>query len=173
MQWRVLIALGLLGASLALLMPWLSPPLGAKGDGDYVCPLVRATAPQPPPTTAQGYTSGTRPRNTYPNPDLTLFFNATITTAWKQQPHAEAMLVNTTSGTIVAISTNTTSLNAAYPGAVPIDLAGRHVIPGLVNAHVHYITGGLSLSQLNLHAATSREAFQDAIRAHAGTLSRA
>lgn len=78
------------------------------------------------------------------------------------------MLINTTSGTIVTLSNDTASLRAAHPGAVPYDLAGHRVIPGLVDAHVHYITGGLSLFQLNLNAITSRQAFQDDVRAHAG-----
>jgi len=51
-------------------------------------------------------------------------------------------------------------------GAVP----GATVIPGLIDAHLHLLMGGISLGQLDLAAVSSRESFADAVAAHAATL---
>eukprot|EP00887_Chlorella_sp_A99_P005517 scaffold1.g5517.t1 len=59
---------------------------------------------------------------------------------------------------------------AAGPGASVIDLQGHTVIPGLVDAHVHLIPGGLSLLRLDLRAADSRAALQAAVAAAAARL---
>ncbi len=51
-----------------------------------------------------------------------------------------------------------------------VDLGGAHVIPGLIDAHLHLIPGGLSLSRLDLSAITSREELASAVAAAAAGL---
>ena len=41
-------------------------------------------------------------------------------------------------------------------GVREVDLQGAHVIPGLIDSHLHLIPGGISLSRLNLAAAASK-----------------
>lgn len=51
-----------------------------------------------------------------------------------------------------------------------IDAAGRFVVPGFIDAHVHFLTGGARLSSVQLRAARSREDFVERIRAFAATV---
>lgn len=60
-------------------------------------------------------------------------------------------------GRIVSIDTT------AADGGILIDARGRPVVPGLVDAHVHLLMGGLGLRQLDLAGVRSREAFEAAI----------
>jgi predicted amidohydrolase YtcJ len=53
----------------------------------------------------------------------------------------------------------------APPGPGAIDLQGRTVLPGLIDAHAHLLLGGEALTQLDLGAVDSREAFETAIAA--------
>ncbi len=45
------------------------------------------------------------------------------------------------------------------PATVRIDAAGRVVVPGLIDSHIHLLSGGVGLSRLRLRKATSREDF--------------
>ncbi len=50
------------------------------------------------------------------------------------------------------------------------DAEGRTVIPGLIDAHVHMLDGGLGLSRLDLRGARSKHEFIDAVAAYAESL---
>ncbi|KAL4431236.1 hypothetical protein ABPG75_006492 [Micractinium tetrahymenae] len=63
------------------------------------------------------------------------------------------------------------SLEEQHPAYEAVDLQGAHVTPGLIDAHLHLIPGGLSLSRLDLSAATSRQQFVSAVAAAAAGLS--
>lgn len=56
------------------------------------------------------------------------------------------------------------------PDTTRIDAAGRVVIPGLIDSHVHMISGGQMLSSLNLRDAADREAFVAAVGERAASL---
>lgn len=56
----------------------------------------------------------------------------------------------------------------AAAGAEVVDLGGQLVIPGLVDAHVHLINGGLSLSRLDLRGIKSKEEFIERVCTAAG-----
>lgn len=59
-------------------------------------------------------------------------------------------------------------LDLAAGGEVAIDAGGRTITPGLIDAHLHLLTGGESLDELDLSSVTSREQFEAAIaRRHA------
>ncbi len=51
-----------------------------------------------------------------------------------------------------------------------IDAKGRLVLPGFNDAHVHFLDGGFSLSNVNLRDAATVEEFVRRIKAHADTL---
>ncbi|QDZ19518.1 amidohydrolase [Chloropicon primus] len=51
-----------------------------------------------------------------------------------------------------------------------VDLEGKYVFPGLVDAHAHLIMGGSFLSQLDLRDATSRADFIERVRDRAANL---
>jgi predicted amidohydrolase YtcJ len=50
------------------------------------------------------------------------------------------------------------------PNTVRVDAGGRVVIPGLIDSHIHMISGGLGLTQINLRAAVSRDDFIRRVR---------
>jgi predicted amidohydrolase YtcJ len=73
----------------------------------------------------------------------TLFVNGKIIRF--DAPLAQALAVR--SGRIVAIGSNLELQEQRGPQTRVIDLAGRSVIPGLIDSHIHAIRAGLSFSQ--------------------------
>jgi predicted amidohydrolase YtcJ len=51
-----------------------------------------------------------------------------------------------------------------------IDAGGKPVIPGLIDSHIHMLNGGLSLSQLQLRSATSKQDFIQRVKEWADSL---
>jgi predicted amidohydrolase YtcJ len=51
-----------------------------------------------------------------------------------------------------------------------IDLAGKFVVPGFIDTHVHFIDGGFRLASVQLRDATTREEFVARIEAFAATV---
>lgn len=63
-------------------------------------------------------------------------------------------------GKVVAVGTEAEALDASSV----IDLHGKYVMPGLVDAHVHLLKGGLELGGIPLRACATREHFCAAVR---------
>src|SRR5512138_2929948 len=76
---------------------------------------------------------------------MRLFYNGTIHTLDPNIPHAEALLISST-GHIVAAGTMIEVEAASPRGTRRIDLAGRTLIPGFNDAHVHIWKLGLLLT---------------------------
>lgn len=86
--------------------------------------------------------------------------NARIWTADEARPWATSLTVR--ESRIEAID------KQCPAGAEIVDLGGRVVTPGLIDAHVHMLLGGHSLRELDLSRVRSREEFEEAIaRRHA------
>lgn len=79
---------------------------------------------------------------------VTVVRNATIYTMHAEQPRARA-LAWSAAGEILAVGDEQTVL-AAYPDARLIDLGGRTVVPGLIDAHAHLMGLGLKLMRADL-----------------------
>jgi predicted amidohydrolase YtcJ len=63
------------------------------------------------------------------------------------------------------------SIDAAIPNdAARIDLRGRLAVPGFIDNHLHFVTGGLQLERVQLRDATTRDAFTRRIAQRAQTL---
>jgi predicted amidohydrolase YtcJ len=69
------------------------------------------------------------------------------------RPWATAIAV--APGGIVAVGADGEIAALAAPGARRVDLAGRFAMPGINDAHVHFIRGSLRLTQLDLNGARS------------------
>ena len=95
-----------------------------------------------------------------------VFANATIWTGDATIPFAEAMAV-TDAGRVMAIGTRAAVVAAAGANAQVISLEGRHVIPGMQDAHLHLVSGGFRLTQLDLSKCTGKADFVVATRAAA------
>ena len=77
------------------------------------------------------------------SPGITLFFNAQVFTAEPDRPYAEAVAVD--GDRILAVGALTEVERAAGSSARRVDLKGKFLMPGILDAHAHPIDGGLEL----------------------------
>lgn len=98
-----------------------------------------------------------------------VFANATIWTGDATIPSAEAMAV-TDAGRLMVVGSLAAAIAAAGADAPVVSLEGRHVIPGMQDAHVHLISGGFRLTQLDLSRCAGKVDFVAATRAAAERL---
>ena len=88
------------------------------------------------------------------HPNLILV-NGNIHTMDVRTPHVEAIAI--AGERIVAVGSSA-DLRARYGStAREIDLEGRLVLPGLIDAHIHFLSYGLSLREIDLMGVTSLE----------------
>jgi predicted amidohydrolase YtcJ len=99
-----------------------------------------------------------------PHADLILT-RGKIWTVNPAQPQAEA--VACLAGRIAAVGSAADIQRWADPQTRIIDLAGKLVVPGFNDAHVHFYTGGTHLASVQLRDARSEAEFRDRIRAFA------
>lgn len=88
--------------------------------------------------------------------------NGQIYTVDASRSWAQAIAVR--SGRILVVGTNGQVESSIGPRTRVVDLAGRMVLPGFHDSHVHPLSGGVELGQCNLNGLTTREAVFDAIR---------
>jgi predicted amidohydrolase YtcJ len=93
--------------------------------------------------------------------------NARIWTGDPGRPWAEAMAVR---GEEIAMVGTSDEIRRAASGVTPIDAAGRLVVPGFIDTHVHFVDGGFRLASVQLRDATSRDEFVSRIQAFAATV---
>jgi predicted amidohydrolase YtcJ len=72
---------------------------------------------------------------------------------------AEPTALAIRSGVVVAVGADAQIARLAGPDTRRVDLQGRRVVPGFVDDHVHFISGGLDLEEVQLRPAVSREDF--------------
>jgi predicted amidohydrolase YtcJ len=83
------------------------------------------------------------------------------------QPEAEALAV--VGHRIFAVGSDAEIVKLAGPRTRVIDLAGRRVVPGFNDSHIHLFWGGQGLASVQLTDARSREEFTARIAAYART----
>lgn len=83
--------------------------------------------------------------------DTMIFVNGRIYTQDDRAPVVSAMVVQ--DGRIVATGSDD-SLRASYPDAWSVDLEGRTVLPGLIDAHAHVM--GLGVAEMNVRLEGTR-----------------
>ncbi len=80
---------------------------------------------------------------------------------------AEPTALAIRAGTVVAVGGDAEIARLAGPATRRVALNGRRVVPGFVDDHVHFISGGLDLEEVQLRPATTREDFVRRIAARA------
>lgn len=80
------------------------------------------------------------------------------------EPEPTALAVR--EGRVVAVGTDDEIEVLAGPGVERVALEGRRVLPGLIDAHTHFITGGFHLAAVQLRDAADRDTFVRRIRDH-------
>lgn len=96
--------------------------------------------------------------------------NAKIWTGEKEQPSAEAVAV--LGDRIVAVGTAKDVAVWRGSGTRVIDAAGRRIVPGFDDAHVHFISGGAQLASVQLNDASSPEEFRRRIAERAKSMTK-
>jgi predicted amidohydrolase YtcJ len=92
------------------------------------------------------------------------FFNGNIHTLDKSAPQATAIGIR--DGRIVAVGTDA-EVREALPGAASVDLRGRTVVPGLIDAHLHFQGLSLALTEVQLTGVRSIAEAVDRVTARA------
>jgi predicted amidohydrolase YtcJ len=106
--------------------------------------------------------SDTQPAVTVgPTADL-VFINGKIWTVTKANPQAEALAI--WRDRILAVGTTADIQRLGGPRTRTIDLKGRRVVPGFHDSHVHFLGGGLQLSQVTLKDAKDEAEFGRRLR---------
>ncbi|MGI9824120.1 amidohydrolase [Agromyces sp. Marseille-Q5079] len=93
-----------------------------------------------------------------------VFSGGPVFTATTQRFRASAVAV--TDGRIVAVGHDEV-LELIGPDTRHVDLAGRLLVPGFQDAHVHPVWGGLDLMRCNLAELDTREAYLERLREYA------
>ncbi len=88
------------------------------------------------------------------NPRTTIIENARIYTIDRDLPYAQALAVR--GGRIVAVG-SAEEVNRVSSVIRRVDLEGQVVIPGLIDAHIHFLAYARSLSKVDLDGVRSKE----------------
>ncbi len=83
-------------------------------------------------------------------PDQQVFLNSTVLTMDEGSSVAEAVLVE--KGIIIAVGSEEAVLRQASPDAELIDLKGKTLLPGFIEAHGHFPGSGLSAVAVDLNS---------------------
>ena len=94
-----------------------------------------------------------------------IFINGRIWTGDTARPLAEALAVR--EQTILAVGTTAEIQKLKEKATDVVDLKGRFVYPGFGDAHLHFMSGSLTLGMVNLEDAWSVEEIQKRITAFA------
>ncbi len=97
-----------------------------------------------------------------------IYTNAAIWTGVPNAAAAQAMAI--TEGKILAVGS--AEEVAAWRGAATrvVDLAGKFVVPGFIDNHTHFMSGGFQLASVNLRDAKSPQEFAQRLTAFAKNL---
>ncbi len=85
----------------------------------------------------------------------TVFVNGNVITMDPEHPKAQAVAI--IGDRIILVGTNEEAMNTTDEGTEVIDLGGKTVVPGLIDAHCHVASYGDSLRKLNLVGTESLE----------------
>ena len=108
--------------------------------------------------------SRTRPSGT---PTLAVV-NARVWTGDARRPWADALAAE--GERLIAVGTSAAVKKLAGPSTRVIDAKGMMIVPGFIDSHVHFITGGFGLSSVQLRDAKTPAEFVRRIKEYAATL---
>jgi len=96
-----------------------------------------------------------------------VFIDAVVWTGNPDQPFAESVAVR---GSEIVLVGSREDARAAVPGAEEISTPGGLVVPGFIDSHVHFVTGGYRLASVQLRDADSPSEFIRRIADYAETV---
>lgn len=98
---------------------------------------------------------------------LLLMLNGSFYTMDPHQPRARAAAVDRLSGRIVAVGDDADIRALAGPLTDTLDLKGRTVLPGFIDAHTHLLSFARERSEVNLTGARTEDEAVERVRARA------
>ena len=90
-----------------------------------------------------------------------IYYNGVIWTGEHDMPFATAIVLNQEK--FIFVGADADAIAMASDQTEMIDLKGNFVTPGFIDNHVHFISGGLQLSRVNLNDVSSKKEFQEKI----------
>ena len=107
--------------------------------------------------------------NSAVTPTTTLaIVNARVWTGDTRRPWADAVAV--TGDRISAVGSSAEVMKTVSQATRVVDAKGQMLVPGFIDAHVHFMSGGFGLTSVQLRDARTREEFIARIRDHAARL---
>lgn len=97
-----------------------------------------------------------------------LFVNGKVWTVDKSNPAAEAVAV--LGGRILAVGSSAETKKFEGPSTKVIDLTGKRMLPGFIDNHTHFMSGGFQLQSVDLRYAKSESEFTNIIKQRAEKL---
>ena len=94
--------------------------------------------------------------------------NARVWTGDPRRPWADAVAV--TGGRIGVVGSSAEVMKSVSQATRVVDAKGQMLVPGFIDAHVHFMSGGFGLTSVQLRDARTREEFIARIRDHASRL---
>src|SRR5262245_21420042 len=91
-----------------------------------------------------------------------IFTNGKVWTVDRDQPEAEAIAI--WRARILHVGTSAEVQKLTGPKTRSIDLKGRRVVPGFYDSHVHVLSAGMLLSQVNLKDARDEAEFGERLK---------
>src|SRR6202022_1831792 len=96
-----------------------------------------------------------------------LYLNGTIYTMDAAQPRAQAMAIDSVSGRILAVGSDDEVRRAGDRHAQVIDLRGKAVLPGFIDAHIHLVSEAYRSYYINAEACASEDEAAELVRQRA------
>lgn len=92
----------------------------------------------------------------------TAFINGNVYTVNEKQPMAQAIVIE--GNKIIFVGSTEDSKKFIDPDTKVIDLGGKLMLPGFIDNHVHFISGGFYLLGIDLRPANSTTEFRNILR---------
>ena len=96
-----------------------------------------------------------------------LYLNGNMYTMDAAQPRAQAMAIDGTSGSIVAVGSNDEVRRVGGRATELVDLRGKTVLPGFIDAHIHLLSTAYRTHYIDAIGCTSEDEVADLVRERA------
>ncbi len=93
-----------------------------------------------------------------------LYLNGNIYTMDAAHPRAQAMAIDSTSGYLTAVGNNDEVRRFGGQHAELVDLRGKTVLPGFIDAHIHLLSAAYRAHYIDAVHATSEDEVADMVR---------
>src|SRR5579875_2860704 len=98
---------------------------------------------------------------------ITRFLNGTVYTMDVQQPRAQAIAIDTSSGRIIAVGSDDEVRRYGGQHSETVDLRGRTMLPGFIDAHIHLLEAAYRAEHIDAGNCPNEDAVAELVRQRA------